>query len=266
MPAPDFLYQLNSLSIAALLFAAIVLCHEVSYRIGMVVQARSDKEIKTLTGSVQASILGLLALLLGFSFTMSMQRFDNRSMALIDEANAIASAQLHAQLLPLAQRQTVQQQLNDYIGLRVSISGFNATEQNERKRLLTATHSLQKQLWEQAVAASRIDPNPATTGAFIAALSSMIDSQGKRSALLQAHVPEPILLLLLLAFVSSGSIMGYSAGLSRRRNFAPFLLVSLLITLIVFIIVDLDRPKRGVITIDQTALTVLSQASVSTSD
>ena len=71
------------------------------------------------------------------------------------------------------------------------------------------------------------------------------------------QVPEVVLVLLFIVFVSSGGIMGYSAGLSGKRMFAPIVLVSILITLIVFIIIDLDRPKRGLIQVNQSVMTQL---------
>ena len=87
----------------------------------------------------------------------------------------------------------------------------------------------------------------------------LVYSQDKRNALLQMHVPEVVLFLLFIVFVSSGGIMGYSAGLRGRRVIAPIILVSLLITLVVFIIIDLDRPKRGFIQVNQSAMTELLQ-------
>ena len=79
MPQLDLFFSYSSITITAVLFILIVLNKEISFRLGRFVQNRSDTEIKSLTGSVQASILGLLALLLGFTFTMAMQRYDNRS-------------------------------------------------------------------------------------------------------------------------------------------------------------------------------------------
>ncbi|MDO6806685.1 hypothetical protein Q4595_29770, partial [Wenyingzhuangia sp. 1_MG-2023] len=79
------------------------------------VQSRTDDEVKTLTGSIQASILGLLALLLGFTFSMAMQRYDNRTMALIDEANTMGTAMLRAQLLPGEYQTKADNTLRDYI-------------------------------------------------------------------------------------------------------------------------------------------------------
>ncbi len=254
MDQPTILFSFSSITIAIVLFVIILVCNELCYRIGVMIQLRTDDEVKALTGSVQASVLGLLALLLGFTFSMSMQRFDNRSMALIDEANAIGTAILRADLLPPEQRDAVKPLLQDYVRARAEMSEIDLTLFAERQAYRERISVIQIELWNLAIAATEIDSRPVTTGTFLTSLNAMIDSQGKRSALLRAHVPEPILLLLLFVFVASVGMMGYSSGLSRKRLFAPVALVSLLITLIVFIIIDLDRPKRGLITVDQSAL------------
>lgn len=257
MDQATILFSFSSIAIAAALFAAILACNELCFRLGVMVQLRTDDEVKALTGSVQASVLGLLALLLGFTFSMSMQRFDNRSMALIDEANAIGTAMLRADLLPAEQRDAVKLQLNEYAKARAEMSGIDLTRYDQRQAYRDRISAIQTELWSLAIAAAETDARPVTTGTFLSSLNEMIDSQGKRSALLRAHVPEPILLLLFFVFVASIGMMGYSAGLSGKRISAPLVLVALLITLIVFIIIDLDRPKRGLITVDQSALTEL---------
>lgn len=254
MNQQEILYSYNSVSIVVMLFIAIVLLNEVGFRIGRFVQSRTDSEVKSLTSSIQASILGLLALLLGFTFSMSMQRYDNRSMALIDEANTIGTAVLRIQLLPEEFRDEAKNLFNEYIRLRVEIGVIDLTETEERDAYSEKIANLQNQLWAVAISATDADPRPATTGAFVKSLNDVIDSQGKRNALLKMQVPEVVLMLLFIVFISSGGIMGYSAGLSGKRMFAPIVLVSLLITLIVFIIIDLDRPKRGLIQVDQSVM------------
>jgi len=253
----ELLYGYSSIAIAITLFIAIVLFNELGFRAGRFVQSRTDNEVKALTGSIQASILGLLALLLGFTFSMSMQRYDNRSMALIDEANAIGTAVLRIQLLPAEQQQQANRLFKEYIDLRVSIGKLDLTRQDERDAYNNKITTLQSELWALAIAATNIDPRPVTTGAFVKSLNDVIDAQGKRNALLQMHVPEVVLILLFIVFISSGGIMGYSAGLSGKRMVAPIILVSLLITLIVFIIIDLDRPKRGLIQVNQGVMSEL---------
>ena len=253
----ELLYGFNSAALAVALFFAIIMFNEIGFRAGRFIQVRTDSEVKALTGSIQASVLGLLALLLGFTFSMSMQRYDNRSMALIDETNTIGTAVLRIQLLPDEFKEDAGKLFQEYVGYRVAIGHLDLTKVTERNAYDKKIVAIQHKLWALAVAATNVDPRAVTTGAFVKSLNDVIDSQGKRNALLQMHVPEVVLILLFIVFVSSGGIMGYSAGLSGKRIIAPIVLVSFLITLIVFIIVDLDRPKRGLIQVNQTGMTEL---------
>ena len=254
MNSTSFLYLYSSVAIAASLFGLMILCNEAGFRMGRFVQEHTDDEIKTLTGSIQASILGLLALLLGFTFSMAMQRYDSRSMAVIEEANDIGTALLRVQLLPGEYQAETYQLMTQYIALRLAVGRIDITRQNERQLHNRQIADLQHRLWSIGILATNADPRAATTGAFTKSLNDMIDIQGTRNALLQMHVPEAVMVLLFLVFISAGGIIGYAAGLSGKRILAPVVLVSLLITLIVFIIIDLDRPKRGLIQVDQTPI------------
>ena len=258
MQAEELFYSYSSVVIAAVLFVLIYLGNEAGFLLGRFVQARTDNEMKSLTGSIQASILGLLALLLGFTFSMSMQRYDQRSMALIDEVNAIGTAMLRAELLPAAYQAQALQILEQYTSLRVAVSTIDMTKERERAIYAEKAAVLQRVLWNVAIEAAKQEPHPVTTGAFSTALNELFDSQGKRNALLYMHVPEIVLLLLFTVFIASGAMLGYSSGLSGKRLRIPILLISLLITLIVLIIIDLDRPKRGLIKVNQQVLHELS--------
>jgi len=248
----EILYDHSSIVITMVLFGLIVVMNEVGFRAGRYVQGNTDTEIKALTGSIQASVLGLLALLLGFTFNMSMQRYDARSMALIDEVNSIGTAMLRMELIPERFHQPASDAFDEYIEQRVAVGQVDLTEREERRGYNQRIAELQGELWALATAAAEEDPRPITTGAFSTALTQLIDAQGKRHALLQMHVPEVVLILLFIVFIASGGILGYSAGLSGKRVIGPITLVALLISLIVFIIIDLDRPKRGLIQVDQS--------------
>jgi hypothetical protein len=105
-------------------------------------------------------------------------------------------------------------------------------------------------------------PNPVTTGLYIQALNDMIDSCGSREAALNRHVPELVLLLLYGTFLMTGCVIGFTAGLSgHRTTYVTYAMVGLIVVL-VFIIIDLDRPRRGLIRIDHSSLEEL-QKSVS---
>jgi len=260
MDQQQLFYDFSSIAITTTLFFLLVLSNEIGFQTGRFVQDRTDTEIKTLTGAIQASTLGLLALLLGFTFSMSMQRYDSRSLALISEANAIGTAGLRVQLLPEQHQGKAVHLLKKYVDLRIAIGKLDLTRREEREKYDVKISELQNELWSLAVMAAQEDPRPVTTGAFITSLNDVIDSQGRRNALLQMHVPEVVLLLLFIVFIASGGMLGYSSGLSGKRVVAPTIMVSFLIAMIVFIIIDLDRPKRGLIQVDQGSMLLLQSS------
>ncbi|WP_372760730.1 hypothetical protein [Litorivivens sp.] len=255
----QLLYGFSSIAITFVLFALIIGCNEAGFRIGRFVQRQTNDEVKTLTGAIQGSILGLLALMLGFTFSMSMQRYDARNQALIHEANAIGTVMLRVQLLPEQFHAEVSSMLDDYVDLRIAASQIDLTQLEKRREFNQRISDLQNAIWAVAVEAAQISPSPVTSGAFITALNDMIDRQGERNAFLQMQVPEVVLLLLFVVFLSSGGILGYSSGLGGKRVMAPTVVVSFLISLIVFIIIDLDRPRRGLIQVDQSSLVMLQK-------
>lgn len=248
------MYDQNSILIVSLLFAAILFAYEINFRIGRHFQKSTDEELKVQTGSIQAGILGLLALLLGFTFNMALQRFDSRSHAVIKEANAIGTAILRTKLLPSPYNSKAEKLLDKYIDLRLQVSKVDLTHKGERIKLNKATDLIQNELWNDATQAAEIDPRPVTTGYYITALNDVIDARGERNAILQRHVPEVILFLLFIVFIIGGSLMGYTSGLSQKRAYIPTVMFTLLIVLVVFIIIDLDRPKRGIIKVKQDSM------------
>jgi hypothetical protein len=119
---------------------------------------------------------------------------------------------------------------------------------------------MQNRLWAYSEQAAAEDPHPATTGLFIQSLNDLIDAYGKRDAALDRSVPETIVLILPGAFLVATAILGYASGVSGHR---PSLVADLLVALIVvvvFIIIDLDRPRRGLTRVSQASLTDLQAA------
>lgn len=250
----EIMYNINSILIVSILFSTILLAYEICFQIGRKYQQKTDTEIKEQTGAIQAGILGLLALLLGFTFNMALQRFDNRSYAVIKEANTIGTAMLRTKLLPVPYDSLTNGLLQRYLDLRIEISSVDMTLTEERRSINGRTDAIQNEIWDHAVKAAEIDPRPVTTGYFLTSLNEVIDARGERNAILQRHVPELILFLLFAVFIIGGALMGYTSGLGLRRAYIPTVMFTLLIVLVVFIIIDLDRPKRGLIKIKQHSL------------
>jgi hypothetical protein len=259
----EFMYDIDSVLIVAVLFVSMLLAIEAGYRIGRRIKWTSGEDrdaFKAHINMIAASMLGILALLLGFTFSLSLQRFDSRSVAVVDEANAIGTAYLRAQMLPAAVRGEVQQSLRDYLGLRVQASALTLVDRDAQQALAEKTTRAQSALWRLALQAAEEDPNPVKTGLFVQSLNELIDNFGRRDAALNRHVPEVVLLLLYATFLMAVAIVGYASGVAgHRASFASHVMVVLIVVL-VFVILDLDRPRRGQIQVSQSSLVELQAA------
>ena len=251
------MYNLNSILIVVLLFGLILGADYLGLLLGQRKKDKSDSDVKSQTSAIQGGIIGMLALILGFTFNMSIQRYDSRAGAEVEEANAIGTAQLRAALLPEPYHERAQAAIREYIDLRLESSHYDLTRVEKRRELNAITGKLQQRIWDIGVAAADASPNPVRTGYFLTATNDMIDAQGSRLDVLNRHVPPAIFYLLFVFFIATGGLIGYSTGLGERRSRAPALILNLLICLMVFIIIDLDRPRRGVIEVRQDSMEAL---------
>ncbi|MBT0585350.1 bestrophin-like domain [Alteromonas oceanisediminis] len=252
----EIMYDKNSVVIAVLLFLSMLLVNQLCYLLGRKFQATDENDqVKPQTAAIQAGIVGLLALLLGFTFNMSLQRYDARSNIVIEESGAISKAAMQASLISRANQQQALALLNDYVALRISLSEIDLSDEAARRELSKRVSALQLNLTTLAQAELEVSTQPAVANAFFQSLSNMIYLENKRNAMLRLHVPEPVLFLLFLVFITAGGMLGYTSGLHRKRPAFPTLLMSGMIVLVVFIVVDLDRPRRGLIQVNQDSLT-----------
>jgi hypothetical protein len=119
---------------------------------------------------------------------------------------------------------------------------------------------LQGQLWAVATAASAQDNRAVSTGLFVQTLNDTIDLQAKRLAAFRNTVPETVILLLLGVALATAAIVGYNSGLSNRRHLFAALTLIVLITVIIWVLIDLDRPRRGLILVSQQSMIDLQES------
>ena len=248
------MYDHSSLLIVATLFVTLAIAIEAGYRLGCVFGKSATEPAKVQINTIQASLLGILALLLGFTFSLALQRYDSRSEAVINEANAIGTAILRSDLLPAPWRTEIQEALRAYLDLRIRAGVIPLDRRSDRNAVLAESNIVLETLWQKTRLAVEQNGGRVTTGLFVQAFNEMVDSYGTRDAALNRHVPEPVLFLLFGTFVLTAGLVGYSSGVaSHRASMATYALV-VLIVMLVFVIIDLDRPRRGLIEVSQQSL------------
>jgi hypothetical protein len=240
------LYNYSLLTISLVGLAAILASIEIGRWLGVHVGDQGDDNVSTLEGAA----IGLLALMVGFTFAMSLSRFEARRDAILAEANAIGTTALRARLLPEPHRGEVLELLRDYVKIRLDLTQRPAT-QAELVAAIQRSNALQERIWQQAEAMTAIDRSVVPTGLFIQTLNEMIDDQAKRLAAIRNRVPNVVQLALFgVAIVASG-FAGYATGLDKRRSRFPVYVMGLLAVAVILLILDLDRPGAGFIEVSQ---------------
>ena len=240
------LYNYPLLMVYVVGLAVILAVSEIGWQLGVRVEGRGGSNISTL----ESAMLGLLALIIAFTFSMALSRYEARRDAVLNEANSIGTTALRARLLPEPHRTETLKLLREYVQIRLDIvrSGTSLAEQ---MAVIDRSNSLQEALWQQTKAMAAKDNGMVPTGLFIQTLNEMIDNQGKRLAALRGRVPNIVLLSLFAIAAVAGAFAGYASGLEAKRTRLPVYIMGLLVSAVIFLILDLDRPSSGFITNNQ---------------
>ena len=245
----------NVSELVVFVVAFIIFCAalEIAFRLGRKHGARSNDATKSHMNALQAALLGLLALLLGFSFAMAASRFDARKTLIEEEVNAIRTAHLRAQLLPPRQQQEVAKLLRGYVASRIEFMGAGVD-----RDLLEAAHASSKliepQLWALARELTVQGSSPVITSLFIQSLNDVININQKRLAAQDNHVPEVVIYLLFAVTLGALGFIAYGYGLTGERRHVSTMIFALLITAVLTIILDLDQPRHGLIRVGDESL------------
>jgi len=240
------LYDYSLLTIFLVGLIVIVGAIEAGRRLG----ARAGDGENDTASMLAGAALGLLALMIGFTFAMTLSRFEARRDALLKEANAISTTGLRARLLPEAQRLEVLRLLQDYVKIRLDITQRTQSAA-DFKSAIDQSNALQEKLWQQAMAVAVANDAMVPTGLFIQTLNEMIDDQEARLTALRNRVPEIVILALFGVAAVAGGFAGYASMIETRRAVAAVYIMGLLMTWVIMLILDLDRPTAGFIAVSQ---------------
>lgn len=247
------LYSMSEGVIFLILLALQIVWIEAGVRIGRHVRSKLDEPSKSPVSALQAAAMGLLALLLAFTFSMAAQRYEVRRDLVVEEANAIGTTWLRAQMLPDPFKGETSDLLRRYVDNRLEFYEAGI-DQEKLRRVYDNAAQFQKKLWDQAVAVVKTDIRPITTNLFIQSLNQVIDLSATRVAAMLNRIPISIGFLLVFVSVMTLGLTGYSCGLGGRRHFVPTTIAALLITATIVLIIDLHRPTQGLIEVSQQSM------------
>jgi len=241
--APLF-FDLPSLALSALLLACVVGTAVLGIFIGRAMRQHHET-LREPYGVLQAALLGFMALIMAFGLSLAVGRYEGRRAALVDEANAIGTTYLRAQTLREPGRGQSIALLRRYAAVELQLA-HTVPDSPAERRVEASADDLQRQLWAIAGQAIGAAPVASAPRLYLESLNATIDAQGVRVAAFSNRVPTPVLLLELVgAAVALGLLAVYLAILGR--GVVPVLLSATLVTAILLVTFDLDRPTRGFI-------------------
>ncbi len=241
--------QLSLLAIPAVLLLLFLAAAEIGFachrRFGGRHDGSEDEK------QVLSTALLVLALLLGFTFSMALERYDERRQLVVQEANDIGTAWLRAGLVPGPTGPALQNALRDYAGLRQTSPLPSETAK------LAAAAAQRNRVWALA-AQAQAGLDGARAASLISAVNAVLDTGTQREKAVAARVPGEVMLLLVLFSLVTCFLHGYvlaAHGNDHHRVASGILF--LLMGLTIMLILDLDRPSNGAILVDQSAMQAL---------
>jgi uncharacterized protein YqgC (DUF456 family) len=240
--------------VCALLLVSLVLASEVGYRFG--IRRRGDLARAEDTAGLQVilgALLGLLSLLLAFTYSYVVIRAEARKDAVIDEANAIGTAYLRASLVPAPIGPELQSVLREYLDTRI-VSDELAEDPKRLQQAIQRSEEVQARIWPlvERIVAGRT-PTP-IDGTLVLSINEVIDLHTVRLAAARDHVPAVVMWMLFVLAVAAMDLCGYVSGSSGARHIGRNSIFAVMVVVVTFIILDLDRGSTGLIRVSQQSL------------
>lgn len=223
----------------------------VLFQLGRLIGARPTRESRNDSlGIVDGSVFALLGLLMAFVFSGAANRFEARRDLIVQEANAVGTARLRIELLPEPVQPAMRDAFDRYVATRRQV--YDAIDnQAARDRALAQSRRLQDEIWSIAI------NNPSAPGEgsdshrlLLPALNEMFDIATTRVMALAAHVPTSVLATLWLVTLAAAVLAGRASRTISHFPWVSVLTYSALMALVLYLIVDYEYPRHGMIRID----------------
>ncbi len=195
---------------------------------------------------IQAAVLTLLGLLIGFCFAMAVSRYDQRKLYEEAEANAIGTEYVRAGLLPAAEAAAVRALLHEY--LRCRLDFYTNHDAGSLKKIDATTAALQGRLWAVVERNAAANPN-VIVGLAVAGMNEVLNAEGYTQSSWWNRIPNSAWMLMLVVAVCSNALVGY--GLRKAESAGYLLLILPMVVGVSFaLIADIDSPRGGLIRVE----------------
>jgi hypothetical protein len=244
-------FSLSSWELALIIFALVGGVTLLGFAAGRYLRVHSDV-LREPFGVLQGALLGVVALVLAFGLSLAVGRYEDRRAATVAEANAIGTTYLRAQLIAEPERSRSLELLRRYTDLAVRIAKEVPGSAGMR-RTTAAEGVLQRRLWGLAGRSIAAAPVASAPRLYVDSLNSTFDQQTVRLSALKNRVPGAVLGLEVLAASLALGLLALHISI-LGRGLGPMLTAAALVSLLLLVTFDLDRPTRGLIRVPDTSL------------
>ena len=247
-------FRLASWELALLIFAVTGAFTLAGFAAGRYLRKHSAT-LREPFGVLQAALLGIVGLLLAFGLTLAVGRYEDRRSATVADANAIGTTYLRAQLLAEPVRSRSLELLRRYTD-QALILGKEVPGSAAMRRTSAVQSVLERRLWRLGGEAITAAPVASAPRLYVDSLNATIDQDTVRLSALNNRVPGAVLAIEVIGAAVALGLLALHISL-LGRGLAPMLAAAALVTLLLLVTFDLDRPTRGVITVPPTPLQAL---------
>lgn len=230
-----------------------------SAKIGSFLHSRTptmDEGVRRDLDLIVAASLTLLSLVIGFSFSMALGRYDQRKNYEEAEANAIGTEYVRADLLPASDAASVRPLLKDYLDQRIAF--YETSDERELKRINVNTVQLQAKLWSAVQGPAAAQPT-SVLALVVSGMNDVLNSQVSTQSAWWNRIPFSAWILMLAIAICSNLLLGYS-----KRGNGPgdvqLMALPLILSIAFFLTADIDSPRRGMIRVLPHNLSSLVQS------
>ncbi|MBR8831249.1 MAG: hypothetical protein Cpurp_08600 [Chlorogloea purpurea SAG 13.99] len=222
---------------------------ETGYRLGKRKLQKYPEDKTEGSSAVESSIFAILGLILAFTFTGTLSRYENRVKLVLKEANAIGTAYYRLDLLPGDAQQKLRPLYKEYVQSRVGVFENYKDRQLSNTKYLEGL-KLQDQIWKIANAAVLENKNPGIITLVLSSTNEMIDVANERLQASRIHPPAIVYILLFGLAIISAFLVGQDMAVNKTRPLLYMVTFCVTISGITYIILDLENPRLGLIRID----------------
>jgi hypothetical protein len=245
----DAFFQLPTYLLFVIIFFVIITCNGLGYRYKKKILAKHPDRLHESMGSVEGSILGVTSLLLGFSFSVAVAKYEARRSMTVAEANDIGTAILRCDLYPDSIRSPLRADFKEYVETRIAYYQAGYNEEMIQEELKKA-EEISGRIWKRVALYSSDNNFRVSSLQMIPNLNEMIDIVTTRDAQRMSRVP-PLVLWTLLIFVFTAAFLLGSDYKGHKRNIMLLAAYALVMTLTLNLINELNHPRQGLINLNQ---------------